>query len=105
MGNSILSQEMAARIWSAHREIDVGLKLLADIDETLKHGGDATPTDPRDRFRRGYSLGLPSGSGERLLSVGPALARQLIEAHIAAKQAELVEASASAREALNATPD
>ena len=105
MADPILSREAAARIWTAHREIDVGRKLLADIEETLAHGGDATPIDPSDRHRRGYSLGIPSGSGERLLTVGPRLAKTVIEAHITALQAELVAASAAAREALNAAQD
>ena len=114
MADPILSREAAARIWTAHREIDVGRKLLADIEETkllddieetLAHGGDAIPIDPSDRHCRGYSLGIPSGSGERLLTVGPRLAKTVIEAHITALQAELVAASAAAREALNAAQD
>ncbi len=105
MADPILSKEAAARIWKAHREIDVGRELLLAMAETLEQGGDATPIDPSDRHRRGYSLGLPSGTGERILFVAPQLARLVIEAHIAAKQAELIEATAAAREELNAPKD
>jgi hypothetical protein len=92
-----ISMIAAYRIWMAHREIEVGTKLLADIAETMKQGGDPTPVDPWDRHRRGYSLGVPSGSGERILGVNPRLAAAVIEAHIAEKRRELVEATLAAR--------
>jgi hypothetical protein len=92
-----ISMAAAYRIWMAHREIEVGTKLLADIAETLKGEGAATPVEDRDRYRRGYTLGVPHGSGERILDVNPSLAAAVIEAHIAEKRRELVEATLAAR--------
>ena len=40
---NILSMDSAQRIWKAHREIEVGRKLLADIREALKEGTDPNP--------------------------------------------------------------
>lgn len=99
-----ISKETAHRVWTAHREIEVGSKLLADIAETLKQGGDPTPVDPYNRHRRGYSLGVPSGSGERILGVSPRLAAAVIEAHIAEKQRELIEATLAAKIEMEAGP-
>jgi hypothetical protein len=94
---STISMGAAYRIWTAHREIEVGEKLLADIAKTLAEGGDPSPYEPSGRHRRGYSLGVPSGSGERILNVSPRLAAAVIEAHIAEKQRDLIEATIAAR--------
>lgn len=92
-----ISMTTAQRLWAAHREIEVGTKLLADIAETLKEGGHPTPIEEHGRYRRGYSLGVPHGSGERVLNVSPRLAASVVEAHIAEKRCELVEATLAAR--------
>lgn len=93
-----ISAVAAARIWAAHHDIEAGRKLLADIAETLKetrHG--PAPWDPYERRKR-YTLGIPSGiAGERILDLSPKLAAAVIEAHIADKERELVEASIAAR--------
>jgi hypothetical protein len=95
MTNTI-SMDAARRIWTAHREIEVGKKLLADIKAALDRRDDATPIDPFGR-RRNYTLGVPSGdNAHRMLDVSPRLAACIIEAHIAEKQRELVEASIAA---------
>ena len=95
MGN--ISMEAAHRIWTAHREIEVGQKLLADIAAAKDKGGDPTPLDPFGR-RRQFSFGVPMGdSGERMFNVSNALAVSVIKAHIADKQRELVEATEIAR--------
>lgn len=77
----IISKHTATRLWTAHHQIDTANKLLADIEETLQEGGDPTPQDPYNRHRRGYTLGVPHGSGERVLGVHPRLAHEVIMAH------------------------
>jgi hypothetical protein len=87
---------LAHRIWSTHREIEIGAKLLAEMRETIEiEELAATPLD-RDR-RRHLQLGVPSGTGHRLFDVAPDLAITVIEAHIAGKRSELAAASALAR--------
>lgn len=93
---STISAEAAHRIWMAHREIETGEKLLADIRQTLKEGGDPTPIDDFG-CRHVYQLGLPSHGGHRLLDVSPRLAACVIEAHIAEKKRDLIEASLAAK--------
>jgi hypothetical protein len=93
----IISKRAAHRIWSAHREIEVGTKLLADINEALSRHDDPTPLDDFGR-RRSYSLGVPvTDSSQRMMDVSPRLAAAVIEAHIAEKQRDLVEATLAAR--------
>ena len=98
MKTSTISMEAAHRLWLAHREIEVGRKLLADIEETLKEMKPPTPLDPHHRGRRAYTFGIPNGMGaERILDVSPRLAKAVIEAHIAEKQRALAEACIAAR--------
>ena len=93
----LISMAAAHRIWTAHREIEAGTKLLANIDDALQRGEDATPLDPFGR-RRPYQLGAPMGDNtHKLLNVNPRLARHVIEAHIAEMRRELVEATLAAR--------
>lgn len=95
---NIISMATAARVWSAHREIETGKKLLAEIEEALREGRDPTPVDPVWRTRRGYQLGVPiSDSGHRLLNVSPKLTAHIVRAHIAEKEKELAEACICAR--------
>lgn len=100
----IISKQAAHRIWSAHREIEVGTKLLADITESLRRHEDPTPLDDFGR-RKNYSLGVPvSDSAQRMLDVSPRLAAAVIEAHIAEKQRELIEATLAAKIEMEAGP-
>src|SRR5262245_40806805 len=95
-----ISMDLAHRIWTAHREIDVATKLLGDIEESLSRGEPPTPLDAFGR-RRGYQLGVPSGDDRhRLFDVQPTLAREVIRAHIAAKMAELGAACQEAKTVL-----
>ncbi len=91
--SATITKASAHRIWMAHREIEEGEKLLADISNTIKEGN----MTPLDRYSRGYQLGVPSHGGHRLLDVSPRLAACIIEAHIADKQRELLEASLVAK--------
>lgn len=93
----VISMEAAYRVWMAHREIAAATKLLADIEEASRHGGDPTPIDAFGRQRM-FSLGVPHGdNSQRLLNVSNKLAQSVIRAHIAAKERDLIEASEMAR--------
>jgi len=92
-----ISQEVAAAIWQAHREIETATKLLAEIVDKKKWGDEPTLRDAFGRVR-GFQFGVPMGSdGHRLFDVSPELSRHVIEAHIANKQRELAEACIAAR--------
>jgi hypothetical protein len=93
----MITMDTAHKIWSAHREIEVGKKLQAEIEKAIKDGTDPTPIDPFSR-RRNFQLGVPSGdSSHRLFDLSPQLAIHIIEAHIANKQRELAEACVIAK--------
>ena len=95
----IVTIETAHRIWLAHREIEIGTKMLADMQETIERDEKETPIDRS--HQKHLQLGVPSFTGHRLLDVAPALAITIIEAHIANKRRELIEASAvAAQEAM-----
>jgi hypothetical protein len=102
----MITQKTAARIWTAYREIATAEKLLDDMAE---EEAERSPMDEkhaptlRDAFgrRRHLELGVPSGDDcHRIFDVHPELAKSVIRAHIAAKQAELVEANEQARNEL-----
>lgn len=98
---SLISMELAHRIWLAHREIAVGTKLRDELLSKIDSGEDPTPIDEFGR-RRNFQLGVPSGDhGHRLLNVEPALAVEIIDAHVAAQRSELAAACAEARTILN----
>lgn len=100
----MITQETAAAIWSAYREIEAGNQLLADMEKELeKHSLNKTEPLLKDAFgrRRNLQLGIPSGENcHRLLDVPPALAVSVIHTHIAAKKEELVVANEIARQEL-----
>lgn len=97
-----IQQQTAMDIALAYREIENATKLLADIEEALnKHES----PDIRDVFGRpqgGLQLGVPSGHASHLLFDVPwwALAKPVIEAHIASKQAVLLALNERARHEL-----
>lgn len=95
----MISLETAAAIWNCYREINVGAKLLADLEEALEQRDDNP--NPRDAFgrQRPFSLGVPSGSdsSQRMFDVAPRLAVSVIRAHIAEKRRELIVANEQAR--------
>lgn len=100
----MITQETAAAIWNAYREIEAGEKMLADMEKESKWEMDKTAPALKDAFghKRHLQLGVPSGdNSHRLLSVNPALAVSVIRAHIANKRKELVEANERARIELN----
>jgi len=108
----MITQETAARIWNAHREIETGKKLLEDVaKEREKQGYDYDKHAPalRDAFghRRHFQLGVPSGeNGHRLFEVSPVLAESCIRAHIENKRRDLAEANEAAHiEMMTASQD
>jgi hypothetical protein len=98
---AMISQDTAAAIWAAYRDIEAGEKLLADIEkERNRNHLDKSQPTLRDAFGRvrNLSLGIPSGeNSQRLFDVKPELAEAIIRAHIANKHAELAEANERAR--------
>lgn len=101
----MITQETAARIWQAYREIETAEKLLTDMaavreQEHMRQAEAKYAPTLRDAFgrRQQLQLGVPSGeNGHRIFDVSPVLAESVIKAHIANKQKELVEAQESAR--------
>ena len=97
----MITQETCAAIYSAHREIIAGEKLLADMKiERERAQADKYAATLKDAFGRvrQLQLGIPSGeNAHRLFDVSPVLAESVIRAHIENKRAELVEANERAR--------
>lgn len=104
----MITQETAAAIWHAYREIEAANKLLADSKEIRERDRlDKTAPTIRDAFGhpRHLQLGIPSGeNGHRILQVSPVLAESVIRAHIENKRAELAETQERARIELNSQP-
>lgn len=76
--HGIVSMACARRIWEAHREIEVGTQLLADL---------ATATASSDLLNKIQLEARAIGShlmavGPRLLDLSPDLATTVIKAHI-----------------------
>lgn len=97
----MITQETAAMIYRAFREIEAGEKLLADMKEIREREG-LNKFEPsiKDAFGRPrhLQLGIPSGeNGHRILDVSPVLAESVIRAHIENKRAELAEVQERAR--------
>ena len=91
-----ISQEAAHRIWLAHREIEVGEQLLAEIEKELDAHKYDKPTDRHYGIGKRIEMGIPAGNGHRLLDVAPHLALAVIRAHIAEKHADLIAATEAA---------
>lgn len=94
---SDISKATAQRIWNAHREMEVGQKLLEEVDAATKGGAPDTPGHDYGRSR-GFQLGIPSKpSCHQLLNVSANLVPHIINAHIANQQKELAEACLCAK--------
>lgn len=97
----MITQETAALIYAAYREIEAGEKLLSDMKEIRQREGlDKTAPTIRDAFGRPrqLQLGIPSGdNSHRILDVSPVLAESVIRAHIENKRAELATVQERAR--------
>lgn len=96
----ILSQQLAGRIWNAHRELNAAKKCLEELQEQLKTSEpEISRWAKTDSFSRtGIEIGIPSSeSSKRMYSVGPELAVSVVRAHIADQEALLVRLSEEAR--------
>lgn len=99
----MITVETCQAIYAAHREIEAGEKLLADMKaERERPFTEREKHEPllRDSFgrRKQLQLGIPTGeNSHRLFDVSPVLAESVIRAHIENKRAELVEANERAR--------
>lgn len=88
-----LSQETAARVWNAHREIAAAKKLREETVEIIQ---ERTP-DPVQPWQRHLQLGIPSSeNSHRILQLSPKLGLAIIDAHLANTERELAEASIAA---------
>ena len=91
-----ISKETAGRIWSAYNEIEKTKKLISDMEGEMKEGRDPNPQDPFGR-RRNLTMGVPCGDNtQRMLDVAPRLALQVMRAHIADKEHDLIQANTAA---------
>ncbi len=99
----MISRETALDIATAHREIEVAEKLLADITESLSRREQPDIRDAFGRRQGGLQLGVPSGeNGHRLFNVEWSLAKPVIEAHIANQRARVAAMNEKARAELGA---
>lgn len=103
----MITQETAALIYSAYREIEAGQKLLDDMKAIREREHlDKTAPTIKDAFgnRRHLQLGIPSGeNSHRILDVSPVLAESVIRAHIENKRATLAELQECARIEMDST--
>ena len=97
----MISVKTCEKIWICHREIISAEKLLADMERIEKEPGlDPHEKKLSDAFgrRRDLQLGVPSGeNAHRLFNVSPHLAKSVIKAHKAKKEAELIDLNECAR--------
>lgn len=103
----MITQETAALIWHAYREIETAEKMLADMKEIREREG-LNKHEPaiKDAFGRPrhLQLGIPSGdNAHRIMDVSPVLAESVIRAHIENKRVQLAEAQERARIELSTT--
>lgn len=99
----MISQETAAAIAYAYREIEVAEKLLEQISESLSRRAMPDIRDGFGRLQHGLQLGVPTGeNGQRLFNVEWSLAKPVIEAHIAQQRAKLAAMGEKARAELGA---
>ncbi len=85
----MITKQTAFDLWVAYDEIEKGEKLASDMAKAIKEG---EPCNLRDAFgrQRNMTLGVPTReNSQTLLDVAPALALQVIKAHVAGKRAEL----------------
>ena len=97
----MITQKTAARIWECYREIQTAEKLLNDMARLEKeYNFEPAEQKLRNAFgkKKNLQLGIPSGeNSHRLFDVSPYLAVSVINAHVANKKAELIEANEQAK--------
>lgn len=94
----MISKQTATDIALAHREVETAEKLLEEIQSAIKNHEEPDIRDAFGRSQHGLQLGVPSGSNsQRLFNVPWALARPVIEAHIANCKSQLTALNEKAR--------
>jgi hypothetical protein len=102
----MITQETAASIWKAYREIEAARALLREVQELEECPADNLAPSVKEASCRTrlFEMGIPSGeNSRRLLEVSPVLAESVIRAHIQKKKVELTEANEAARMELDST--
>lgn len=93
-----VSKETAMALAFAHREVETAEKLLAEITKAMAPHEAPDIRDDFGRLQNGLQLGVPLGSGgHRLFNLPWAIARPVIEAHIAGQRAIIAAMSETAR--------
>lgn len=103
----MITEDTAHAIAFAYREIAVAEKLLEEISEALARRGVPDIRDAFGRGQHGLELGVPTGDmSKRLFRVEWALAKPVLEAHVASLRAQLGALNEKARAELDtpATP-
>lgn len=96
--NMPISKKTAMDIALAYREVETAEKLLAEIVEAMRTRNTPDIRDSFGRRRDGLQLGVPHGSnGHQLFDVPWALARPIIETHIAQQKAIITALSETAK--------
>jgi hypothetical protein len=97
----MITSKTIERIWKCGREIAVGKSLLEEMKKIAEHiRRNETAERIKDAFgqERDLQLGIPCSDSSRImLDVSPTLAVSIITAHIAIKEAEMVEANEQAK--------
>lgn len=100
----MISKATCEKIWKCHREIEASEKLLTEIEKLVVTNAEREIKSQNEsqlsnvfRSAQCLQLSVPSGdNSHRLYDLSFALAKPVIEAHIANKRAELAELNAIA---------
>lgn len=93
-----ISKNTAMEIALAYREVETAEALLKEIAEALDRREVPDIRDAFGRHQGGLQLGVPSGAnGHRLFNVPWAMARPIIETHVAQQRAIIAALSEKAR--------
>lgn len=94
----MINKTTAREIASTYMEIENARELLEKLDEAIKDPDNEPLRDCFGHPRNTLELGVPTGKdSHRIYMVRPTLARSVIVAHIADKEAYLVELNERAR--------
>lgn len=104
----MISNQTIERIWRCQREINVAKAMLDEMEKlsaSKKSDGSAQRIKDAFGYEQNLRLGIPCGKdSHQLVDVSPILAVSIIKAHIAFKEAELIESNESAKIELDMKP-
>lgn len=99
-----ISKQTAVDIAMAYREVEAAEGLIADVQQVLARPATHDIRDAFGRVQHGLQLGVPSGeNSHRLFNIPYALARPVIEAHIANQRAIIAALTEKARAEMDST--